>query len=67
MGPKDEDRLANIVDPDQTAPLVPKCLLMPVCPKNLGSLRYFWQCIFSGTRETCRADETQGITLLPGS
>ena len=51
--PKDADGMANIVDPDQTAPILfaseqsdlgLHCLLDlflgPVCPKNLRSLWY---------------------------
>ena len=48
MRPKDADGIANVVDPDQTAPIDPgqtdlglHCLPRPVCPKTLiGTLWY---------------------------
>ena len=42
MHPKDADRIANSVDPDQTASLEEQyghglhCLPRPVCPKTMG-------------------------------
>ena len=46
IGPKDIDRIANSVDPDQTAPLGAvwsgSTLFAQTClSKNLGSLRYY--------------------------
>ena len=41
MGPKDADRMANCVDPDQTAPQFDLRLFTQTClPENLGSLWY---------------------------
>ena len=34
IGPKDVDRIANSVDPDQTAPLGLHSLPRPACPKT---------------------------------
>ena len=42
MGPKDVDGMAISVDPDQTSPPGGQhCLPRHICPKNLGSLRYY--------------------------
>ena len=46
MGPKDADRMANSVDPDQTAPLGAvwsgtTLFAQTYLTENLGSLRYF--------------------------
>ena len=48
MSLKDDDRNANSVDPDQTAPLSGSALFAKICPpKNIGSLRYsFLLCQF---------------------
>ena len=49
MPPKDADRLANRVDPDQTAPCKEQsgldlhCLLKPICPYTL----YYYGTSFS--------------------
>ena len=42
MGTKDADRIANSVDPDQTAPLGSgSALFAKTCPsENLGALQY---------------------------
>ena len=43
MSQKDADRMANFVDPDQTAPL--HCLPRPICPKtqdHYGSFSLNW-------------------------
>ena len=40
MRPKDADRMANSVDPDQTAPLGSTLFAQTCLSENLGSLRY---------------------------
>ena len=64
MGLKDADRMANSVDPDQTAPdLGPHCLPRPVCPKiyiHYGTL------VFFGLLYSCLADATEGFERMEG-
>ena len=48
MSPKDVDRMANSVDPDQTAPLVAvwsgsALFAQAYLSENLGSLRYVYK------------------------
>ena len=51
MRPKDADRIANSVDPDQTAPLGLHCLPRPVHPKTKYHYRKFPK--YSDTQKIC--------------
>ena len=42
MGPKDADRMAYSVDPDQTAALGSTLVAQTCLSENLGSLRYMY-------------------------